>query len=126
MYAGVYLSKTIALGELRQIGAQRLELYISSLRGVLDRYEYLPFIVSRDKDVIGLLENPDDKVQQNVVNRLLEETNQVAGSADLFIMDATGRTVAASNWQEPLTFVGHTYAFRPYFQLAILGGTWSA
>ena len=119
--AGVYLSRTIALGELRQIGAQRLELYASSLRGVLDRYEYLPFILSRNKDVIRLLENPDDKLLQNMVNRLLEETNQVAGSAELFIMDASGRTIVASNWQETLTYIGHTYAFRPYFQLAILG-----
>ena len=36
-------------------------------------------------------------------------------------MDAHGTTVAASNWQDELTFVGQNFAFRPYFVDAMNG-----
>ncbi len=38
-----------------------------------------------------------------------------------YIMDRTGLVVASSNRGQPDSFVGKNYAFRPYFQQAILG-----
>ena len=38
-----------------------------------------------------------------------------------YLMDSTGLTIASSNRNAPDSFVGHNYAFRPYFQEALAG-----
>jgi len=40
----------------------------------------------------------------------------------IWVLNAEGRTVAASNWDTPETFVGTSYADRHYFQAAKAGG----
>ena len=40
-------------------------------------------------------------------------------------MDSTGTTIASSNSNDPDSFVGHSYAFRPYFREAATGNTFS-
>jgi len=42
-----------------------------------------------------------------------------------YLMDSTGMTVASSNRNDPDSFVGHSYVFRPYFREAALGNTFS-
>ena len=39
----------------------------------------------------------------------------------LYVMNAEGTTLAASNWREELSLVGRNYGFRPYFKSAIKG-----
>jgi two-component system C4-dicarboxylate transport sensor histidine kinase DctB len=38
------------------------------------------------------------------------------------LIDASGRTLAASNWRTPTSFVGQNYSFRPYFRDAVANG----
>lgn len=111
-----------ALAELRHNGDQRLALYASSIRNAVGRYDYLPFVLARDKDVLALLAYPTE-ARQDEVNRALEATNDAAGSASLFIIDRTGHTLAASNWQDPrVSLVGQDYPYRPYFREAVERG----
>lgn len=42
-----------------------------------------------------------------------------------YLMDSKGMTVVSSNRNDPSSFVGHSYAFRPYFREALLGNTFS-
>lgn len=39
------------------------------------------------------------------------------GAAAIFILNASGRAIAASNARDPASFVGQDYNFRPYYQL---------
>ncbi len=39
-----------------------------------------------------------------------------------YLIDARGKTLAASNWRQPHSFIGHNYAFRPYFRNALERG----
>lgn len=110
------------LAELRQVGDQRLGLYASSIRTAIGRYDYLPFLLARDKDMLALLAAPSPE-RQSLANRLLEEANEAAGSAALFVTDRKGLTLAASNWRDPAqSFVGNSYDFRPYFRQAVETG----
>ena len=113
------MAETLALDELRQSGSgsQRLRLYASSLRGALEKHASLAFVLSRDTDVVALLRTPGDLDLGNRVVRDLDETNQAAGSATLFIVDRDGVAVASSDRQ----LVGHSYEFRPYVQDALAG-----
>ena len=110
------------LERLQALGGQRLELYSSAIAGALDRYSYLPTVLTLDHDVRTLLATPGDRVLVETVNRKLERIGRDAGVADLYVMDASGLTLAASNWAEPGSFVGNRYAFRPYFVRAMAAG----
>ncbi|MHB9074214.1 MAG: diguanylate cyclase [Desulfobaccales bacterium] len=43
------------------------------------------------------------------------------GACPAYLMDHTGTAIASSNRSDPDSFVGHNYAFRPYFQEAMAG-----
>lgn len=101
-----------ALKELTETGGERLTLYTGTLRGALNQYAYLPYVLSRNADVRILL-----KTSFNValVNEYLESLNTESGSEALYVMNSVGDTLASSNWRQPLSFVGRNYGFRPYF-----------
>ncbi|MEK1925231.1 MAG: ATP-binding protein, partial [Rhizobium giardinii] len=48
------------------------------------------------------------------INTLLE-------SSDIYVMTMDGSTIAASNYEEPTSFVGQNFSYRPYFQEAAKG-----
>ena len=108
-----------ALDELIETGGERLTLYSGTLREALSRYAYLPYVLSRNPAVRGLLA---DNADNSRVNRYLEDLNREAGSQALYIMDNSGTTLASSNWRDPLSYVGQNYGFRPYFLDAMAGG----
>ncbi len=55
------------------------------------------------------------------INNLLDRYKDSLDASVCYLMDTTGKTVAASNRQAPDSFVGHNYGFRPYFKQAISG-----
>ena len=44
-----------------------------------------------------------------------------AGVEVMYLMDTTGKTLAASNWDKQDSFVGRNFSFRPYFSEAMAG-----
>jgi two-component system C4-dicarboxylate transport sensor histidine kinase DctB len=115
------LQREALLGELEDKGRQELDLYVSHLAGQLNRYAFLPALLADDFRLQSLLLAPGNRDQQDQVNRFLGHVNDIAGSLDVYLMDASGLTVAASNWQDELTFVGRNFGFRPYFLDAMQG-----
>jgi two-component system C4-dicarboxylate transport sensor histidine kinase DctB len=116
------LQRNALLDELEDQGRQELDLYVSHLAGQLNRYAFLPALLADDFRLQSLLIAPQNSDQQARVNRLLGHVNDIAGSLDVYLMDANGVTVAASNWQDELTFIGRDFSFRPYFTSAMAGG----
>jgi two-component system C4-dicarboxylate transport sensor histidine kinase DctB len=100
---------------------QELDLYVSHLEGQLDRYAFLPPLLAGDFRLQSLLIAPRNREQQHQVNLFLSYVNEIAGSLDVYLMDAKGLTLAASNWQDERTFVGSNFSFRPYFTEAMEG-----
>ena len=101
-----------ALDKLKKVGGERLTLYSGTLNEALSRYAYLPYVLSQNADVGILLKT---SFNLELVNQYLESLNSEAGSEALYVMNSIGETLASSNWQEPLSFVGKNYGFRPYF-----------
>lgn len=101
---------------------ERAGLYASTVDQVIDRYRYLPDLLARDPRVLAMLADPTDRERIETANAYLAETASAAGAADLFVMDPTGLTLAASNHDKPLSFVGKNYGFRPYFNDALRTG----
>ncbi|SEA06240.1 two-component system, NtrC family, C4-dicarboxylate transport sensor histidine kinase DctB [Desulfuromusa kysingii] len=103
---------TDALNTLIKVGGERMTLYSGTLHEALSRYAYLPYVLSQNIDIKILLKS---SFNADLVNDYLQSLNAEAGSDTLYVMSAVGDTLAASNWQDPQTYIGHNYGFRPYF-----------
>jgi PAS domain S-box-containing protein len=55
-------------------------------------------------------------------NVILDRQKAALGVSVCYLMDRNGKTIASSNRHDPDSFVGHSYAFRPYFTQAFAGG----
>ncbi|MBE0505809.1 MAG: sensor histidine kinase [Marinospirillum sp.] len=109
------------LQRLENQATNELLLHVTSLRGKLEKYEYLPQLLTTQED-LSLYLRPDttqDELQQ--LNILLDSYRVIADVSDIYLMNHEGRTLAASNWWRPDSFIGQNFAFRPYFQMAMQG-----
>ena len=109
------------MDELESSAGQRLALLSASLDSELQRYESLPVVLAQHPGLRELLAHANDPRRVDLANRLLEQVNERTGAGVLYLIDPSGRTLAASNWQLPESFVGENYAFRPYFKDALRG-----
>ncbi|MCG5234111.1 sensor histidine kinase [Xanthobacter oligotrophicus] len=101
----------------------RSEIYAQSLEGAIERFGYLPAAAALDLNVRRLLDQPDDAALAATVNAYLETLNRAAGTPVLYLMDPSGMTIAASNWDTRETYVGVDFSYRPYFTEAMAGQT---
>lgn len=104
------------IGQERRQAALRLDTLALSLDASLARHESLPGLLALDPSLSALLQAPGDLARQAAANAYLEAAQQNAQIGAAFLIDAQGLTLAASNWRQPYSFVGHNYAFRPYFR----------
>ncbi len=102
-------------------GASRLELYVTYLQGVLEKYESLPELLANDKMMVNMLSNPQGSERIDALNSYLETINNISDASDTYLMDSEGLTIAASNWKEDHPFVGRNFSYRPYFKEAMSG-----
>nr|WP_322938977.1 ATP-binding protein [Pseudomonas sp. s4] len=100
----------------------QLQLYAQSIRTLVERFSSVPEVLALDSDIRSLLRAPHDRQLRQALNQRLERLNAAAGSTVLYLLDAQGETLVASNWRDWSSFVGNNYAFRPYFQNAVREG----
>ncbi|WP_321873848.1 sensor histidine kinase [Burkholderia ubonensis] len=114
-----------AIDGLEEVGAHRLDLYAASLKSELGRFELLPALVARQDGVRALLKAPPDESPDllHTVNTYLEAVNRDAGSGAVDVIDLQGSVIAASNWNQPVSFVGTNVSYRPYFKDALAHGS---
>lgn len=110
------------LAHERQLATQRLDAFALSLEATLNRHESLPGLLALEPSLAALLREPLNPQRIAAANAYLEAAQQGAAVAATYLIDADGLTLAASNWRQPRSFVGHNYAFRPYFTDAIADG----
>ena len=106
-------------GEARHRG----EIYAQSLEGAIERFGYLPAAAALDLNLRRALIQPDDPKLIATVNAYLETLNRAAGASVLYLIDPSGMTIAASNWDTRETYVGVDFSYRPYFTEAMAGQT---
>jgi two-component system C4-dicarboxylate transport sensor histidine kinase DctB len=101
-----------------EAASSRMVLYLRALNETLRQHQHLPFVLARDPRYSQALRptaiEPD-------INDRLHVLAQEAKLEAIYLMDAAGRVLATSNAQEPHSFLGENYGFRPYFQEALNG-----
>ena len=60
-------------------GASRLELYVTYLQGVLEKYESIPELLANDRMLVGLLNDPHNPERVESLNKYLETINNISG-----------------------------------------------
>ncbi|MDB5554045.1 MAG: his Kinase domain protein [Rhizobium sp.] len=98
-----------------------LRLAVSALSGQLKRYEPLPALIADHDNIKELISKPHDPALRSAANLYLKEINTLLRSSDIYVMTLDGETIAASNYNEPTSFVGENFSYRPYFQRAAEG-----
>ncbi len=102
-------------------GQYRLELFVTYLKGVLEKYESLPELLANDRTMANLLSDTKGSERIEALNKYLEKINSISDASDTYLMDKEGLTIAASNWKEEHPFVGRNFSYRPYFKEAMTG-----
>ncbi len=110
-----YLEETAAQAQTT------LRLAVAALEGHLKRYEALPALIADQENIEELVQRPGDEHLRAVANAYLKDINGLLTSSDIYVMTMDGNTVAASNHDGPLSFVGENFSYRPYFQDAAQG-----
>ncbi len=111
----------VYLGQLAQKEASTLNLAVEGLNGSLQRFEALPALIAERPEVIEALLTPSDGALISRVNTDLQRTAEQVGLSDIFLIDRSGLTIAASNHWKELSFVGQNFKYRPYFTFALNG-----
>ncbi|MGH6614996.1 sensor histidine kinase [Sphingomonas sp.] len=121
----VLVSGRWALGEAHRTADGAAHLAASAQAGLLaselQKFRLLPVVLIDYPDVVAVLDGGDAAAQARL-NGTLE---LLAGRTDaqaIYVIDARGRTLAASNARLPTSFVGQNYTFRPYFRDAMRTG----
>ncbi len=109
------------LEEMQLSGQRQLNIYVTHLKGQLEKYEFLPELLSTNARLVELLKRPGDRERIEALNRYLETINTIANASDTYLMNSDGLTIAASNWQSEKPFIGRNFSYRPYFQQAMQG-----
>jgi two-component system, NtrC family, C4-dicarboxylate transport sensor histidine kinase DctB len=120
--AAAYLFGTHhARAELQDQGQRQLQLIAPDLQSVLQKFDTLPFVLGFQPDLIQALAHPDDPQAIARLNSTLHTIQQQAKVGAIYVMNRDGLTLGASNWDQPLGFVGKNFSYRPYFHAALHG-----
>ncbi len=109
---------------LRQLASQNdgtLRLVSSGLDGALLRYDPIPTLIADKRVVQQLLAEPSNEALKAAVNPELKRIAADVGASDIYVMNNSGLTVAASNFDLERSFIGRNFSFRPYFTEAYSG-----
>lgn len=102
--------------------AEQARVNAGLLTSELQKFRLLPLVLTQYPDLSALLETPSPALAGRVNARLALLADRTDAAA-IYVIDAGGRTVAASNYRLPTSFVGQNYGFRPYFADALRGGS---
>jgi two-component system C4-dicarboxylate transport sensor histidine kinase DctB len=112
-FAGAVAERRATADLARQAQASAT-LHAAVLRSELAKHRSLPFVLAQDPDVAETLRSAEPR-GVDALNRKLETLSGGTRAAVIYVLNAKGMTIAASNWREPTSFVGSDYSFRPYF-----------
>ncbi|MBS9476383.1 sensor histidine kinase [Ancylobacter radicis] len=131
-FAAVALALSVAafvaaadIGRSRAVASERAAaenaatLAIAVLRGELEKQRAVPLILARDPDVRRALDGGDPHAIDTKFDAIAGETR----ASVIYLLDRRGVAIAASNWDEPASFVGSDYSFRDYYLTAMAQGT---
>lgn len=116
-----WLARLDAEAATRRLAQTAAVLHGAVLTSELERQRTVPSVLAVNPELLDLVGAPSPG-QRDRVNLKLEQLAGEVRAAALYVLDADGTALAASNWREPTSFVGSNYRFRPYYIEAMRDG----
>ncbi|MCV2445832.1 ATP-binding protein [Paracoccus sp. DMF] len=110
-----------ALRELHQQLEVTARSRVQALESVLAKQRAVAAVLADDSLMRDALAAPGAGTVARA-SRKLERLRADTDSAVIYLLDREGLAIAASNWDQPASFVGSNYGFRDYFSQALLRG----
>ena len=101
--------------------AVTLSLAIEGLRATLDGYAPLPALIAERERLVTFLNDPENGTLRDLINENLRQTAATVKASDVYLMDISGRTIAAASYREPGSYVGRNFSYQSYFTQALAG-----
>lgn len=105
MVLGFWLAHRVSeRGDRNQLSAlstERLELYATNLSAELGRHASLPSLLAIAPTLEALLQAPADAERRRAASRMLARVNVRAGTSQIFVADAQGQVLSASEALTP-------------------------
>ncbi len=121
VFAAYGLGARYAFENIHQAGERQLQIIALDLEAVLDRFDTLPYSVARLPMTSQALAAPTQGAVIGELNATLKDLQEHAKVSAIYLMDQEGKTIAASNWDTPQSYLGQNFGFRPYFRDAVQG-----
>ncbi|MEZ0244979.1 MAG: ATP-binding protein, partial [Sphingomonas sp.] len=121
-YAGSRWTTRQALAVADNDARQTVRSHAGLLASELQKFRLLPLVLSENPEM-GPALSGDNQAARTRLDATLELLAARTDAAAIYAIDRNGRTVAASNWRLPTSFVGQDYGFRPYFTDAMRTGS---
>lgn len=97
-------------------------LLSASFRRELDKFRLVPVVLADDQEARNALSTRDPALLLRLSQKL-EALSDETRAGNVYLLDAHGVTVAASNWRRPDSFLGDSYAYRAYYRDAARSGS---
>ncbi len=110
-----------AQARLTQTADEQMTRLVGTLETGLARHSYLAVVLAQEPALRAYLAQEPGSLSTGALNEYLAQISALAGTLDVYLLDAKGTTVAASNWYKEHSFIGNNFAFRPYFKRALQG-----
>lgn len=117
-----YYGQANAVSRLGEQAMAAAESRVQALESVLATQRAVAAILSDDSLVKDALLYGSVSAREQV-SRKLDQLRAETGSNVIYLLNTKGTAIAASNWDEPVSFVGSSYSFRRYFTEAMANGT---
>lgn len=105
----------------REAAEATLRLVADGIERTHRRFDPLPALIAERPVLAELLRDPVNSGLVPFANETLRQVARSVGASDVYLMDRTGLTIAASNYRRPRPFNGRSFAYRPYFTEALSG-----
>lgn len=106
--------------EIIESNESKITLYSSGFTAEFEKNEMAAKVLSGSPWILPALVSRKAKDILNA-NSVLDRYNPDGSGSVSYLMDGRGVTIASSNRSDPDSFIGKSYAFRPYFTQAMKG-----
>ncbi len=96
-----------------------LSLFADSLNSELEKYQFIPKVLMLDASLVAQATNKSLVANADQSNQRLQHIRQTTNADEVFIMDATGTTIASTKLEN----IGNRYQHSPFYSSARAGGS---
>lgn len=121
LWAAAEWTRARGLADLAESSGHLLRLVVESLSGELAKHQSTPVLLSHNPHLSRIVTGATSPAEIEAASTELARLARVTGASDIYLMNTAGTTVAASNHDQPRSFIGQNFSYRPYFTGAIKG-----